>query len=192
MKKNLLRTLYLEKRLALTPTEYLDLSRQIYLQTASFSWSLFKTIHLFLPISKFKEVDTFQIIRFFKSNYPLLRIVVPRSHFEKMEMESIVFDMEQIKNNKYGIPEPVNGITVPTNEIDAVLVPLLAFDQTGKRVGYGKGFYDRFLAQCRPETRKIGLSFFDPIDAIEDANQWDITLDACICPNKIWEFNAEL
>lgn len=73
-------------------------------------------------------------------------------------------------------------------KIDVVFVPLLAFDKTGHRVGYGKGFYDDFLAKCRPQTIKIGLSFFDAEDHIEDIYQGDIPLDYCITPNKIYKF----
>jgi 5-formyltetrahydrofolate cyclo-ligase len=87
-----------------------------------------------------------------------------------------------------GIPEPVQGELIPDEQIDLVFVPLLAFDKKGNRVGYGKGFYDRFLAQCRPNTQKMGLSFFCPIDEISDVDPWDVKLDSCICPDKIWTF----
>jgi len=69
--------------------------------------------------------------------------------------------------------------------IDAVLIPLLAFDNQGFRVGYGGGFYDRFLPACRPEALKVGLSFFDPVDVIEDKDQYDIPMDYCVTPTEI-------
>jgi 5-formyltetrahydrofolate cyclo-ligase len=69
-----------------------------------------------------------------------------------------------------------------------VLIPLLAFDQTGQRVGYGKGYYDRFLANCRPDCIKTGLSFFPAEDKITDTNTFDIAMDFCITPDKIYEF----
>ena len=69
-----------------------------------------------------------------------------------------------------------------------VLVPLLAFDSKGYRVGYGKGFYDRFLKQCRNDCVKIGLSYFEPIDAINDAGEFDVPLDFCITPQKAYVF----
>jgi 5-formyltetrahydrofolate cyclo-ligase len=68
-----------------------------------------------------------------------------------------------------------------------VLVPLLAFDRQGFRVGYGKGFYDRFLQNL--STLKIGLSFFDADEDIDDVHAYDIQLDQCITPNKIVTFN---
>jgi 5-formyltetrahydrofolate cyclo-ligase len=72
--------------------------------------------------------------------------------------------------------------------IDLVFIPLLACDLQGNRVGYGKGFYDRFLSKCRYDVKKIGLSFFDPVDKIEDVNVFDIPLDECITPKKTWVF----
>jgi 5-formyltetrahydrofolate cyclo-ligase len=92
--------------------------------------------------------------------------------------------------NKYDIPEPIHGKIVPALEIDAVFIPLLGFDVNGNRVGYGKGFYDRFLSECRPDVVKIGLSFFDPVEKINDLNKYDIPLDLCITPGKIWDFRS--
>ena len=69
-----------------------------------------------------------------------------------------------------------------------VLVPLLCFDESGHRVGYGKGFYDRFLTKCRPDTQKVGLSYFPPVKEITDADSFDIRLDLCLTPEKVWRF----
>lgn len=72
--------------------------------------------------------------------------------------------------------------------LDAVLVPLIAFDARGFRVGYGKGFYDRFLKTCRADCLKIGLSLFPPVEKIADTADFDVKLDACATPEKIWRF----
>ena len=54
--------------------------------------------------------------------------------------------------------------------------------------GYGKGYYDRFLAECRKETIKVGISFFEPIDKIEDINKNDIAMDFVVTPNQVFSF----
>ena len=69
-----------------------------------------------------------------------------------------------------------------------MLLPLLAFDSKGNRVGYGKGFYDLFLSKCKPDVVKIGLSFFDTEEIIEDVFLEDIRLDYCITPDTIVKF----
>lgn len=94
--------------------------------------------------------------------------------------------------NRHGIEEPNPETSQPIDiqDIDAVLVPLLAFDRQGQRVGYGGGYYDRFLSQCRPDTLKIGLSHFEPIEEIEDVDEWDVKLDLCITPDRLYRWNC--
>jgi 5-formyltetrahydrofolate cyclo-ligase len=89
--------------------------------------------------------------------------------------------------SKFGIPEPQQGIEVLAHSIDVVFVPLLAFDKKGHRIGYGKGFYDRFLKQCAPEAQFVGLSFFAPENKIPSASH-DIALDYCVTPTNIYTF----
>ena len=94
----------------------------------------------------------------------------------------------ELIQNDYGIDEPKEGTEVSEEEIDVILVPLLAFDKRGYRVGFGKGYYDRFLPRCRSNVIKIGLSFFEPIDEINDISGFDIPLNFCITPQKNFEF----
>ena len=69
-----------------------------------------------------------------------------------------------------------------------VIVPLLAYDKEGHRVGYGKGYYDKFLEKCNPHTMTVGLSFFDPVKEITDIEPFDVPLNYCITPKKLWVF----
>ena len=85
-----------------------------------------------------------------------------------------------------GHPEPTDNLFVSPQQIDLVLIPLLVFDQRGYRVGYGKGFYDRFLAQCRPDAQKIGLSLEPPVTVIDDVDDYDVALDGCVMPDGVW------
>ncbi|HMT07236.1 MAG TPA: 5-formyltetrahydrofolate cyclo-ligase, partial [Pyrinomonadaceae bacterium] len=95
----------------------------------------------------------------------------------------------EFTESSFGIREPQTGNVVPLADIDCVLVPLLAFDMFGERVGYGGGFYDRFLSECRPDCLKTGLSLFPPVDLISDTNENDIKLDMVITPDAVFEFN---
>lgn len=143
--------------------------------------------HIFLPIAEQKEVDTEFILHLLSGKDK--EIIISKSNFETKEMiHYLLTDNTKIKKNKYNIPEPVDGIEVATYKIDVVFVPLLAFDKTGNRVGYGKGFYDKFLAECKQETIKIGLSFFAPEHSIQDVFENDIKLDYCITPNEVYKF----
>jgi 5-formyltetrahydrofolate cyclo-ligase len=143
--------------------------------------------HIFLPIVEQKEVNTEFILHLLSGKDK--EIIISKSDFETREMTHFLLtDNTKIKKNEYNIPEPVDGLEVPTKKIDVVFVPLLAFDKTGHRAGYGKGFYDKFLTECKPETIKIGLSFFETEEKIEDIFEDDVKLDYCVTPNGVYQF----
>lgn len=143
--------------------------------------------HIFLPIVEHKEVNTEFILHLLSGKDK--EIVISKSNFETREMTHFLLtDNTKIKKNEYNIPEPVDGIEVPTKKIDVVFIPLLAFDKTGHRAGYGKGFYDKFLSECKPETIKIGLSFFEAEEQIQDVFENDVKLDYCVTPNETYLF----
>lgn len=143
--------------------------------------------HVFLPIVEHKEVNTEFILHLLSGKDK--EIVISKSNFETREMTHFLLtDNTKIKKNEYNIPEPVDGIEVPTKKIDVVFIPLLAFDKTGHRAGYGKGFYDKFLSECKPETIKIGLSFFEAEKQIQDVFENDVKLDYCVTPNETYLF----
>jgi 5-formyltetrahydrofolate cyclo-ligase len=143
--------------------------------------------HVFLPIVEKKEVDTEFILHLLAGKDK--DIVVSKSDFETTQMSHFLLtDSTTFQKNQYGISEPVAGLEVPVAKIDVVFVPLLAFDKLGNRVGYGKGFYDKFLMECNPETIKIGLSFFEAEDLIDDVWENDTKLDYCITPKTIYKF----
>lgn len=144
--------------------------------------------HLFLTIVEFKEVETEFMLQILAGKDK--EIVISKSDFKTNEMTHyLLTDNTKIKKNEYNIPEPINGLEVPVNKIEVVFVPLLAFDLNGNRVGYGKGFYDKFLSKCNPDTIIIGLSFFEAELQIEDIFENDIRLNYCVTPEKIYEFN---
>jgi 5-formyltetrahydrofolate cyclo-ligase len=143
--------------------------------------------HIFLPITEHQEVNTEFILHLLSGKDK--EIIISKSDFETRKMTHFLLtDNTKIKKNEYNIPEPVDGIEVPSHKIEVVFVPLLAFDKKGHRVGYGKGFYDKFLSECKPETIKIGLSFFDSEELITDVFEGDIQLDFCVTPNSIYSF----
>ena len=143
--------------------------------------------HIFLPITEQKEVNTEFILHLLSGKDK--EIIVSKADFETRKMTHFLLtDNTTIRKNKYNIPQPVDGIEVPSIKIDVVFVPLLAFDTKGHRVGYGKGFYDKFLSECKPNVLKIGLSFFAPEELIADIFEGDVQLDYCVTPHSIFKF----
>lgn len=187
MFKKELRKKYKELRNELTSEKVEELSLAIANQLLSLDiWD--KTYyHLFLTIAEQKEINTEFLLHILSGKDK--EIVVSKSDFATLGMTHyLLTDNTKFRKNTYNIPEPVDGLEVPVSKMDVVFVPLLAFDVKGNRVGYGKGFYDKFLSECKPETIKIGLSFFDAEEIIEDASEKDIQLDYCITPNRIYKF----
>jgi 5-formyltetrahydrofolate cyclo-ligase len=143
--------------------------------------------HLFLSIEEQKEVQTEYILHILHAKDK--EVVISKSNFNTYEMTHFLLtDNTKIKKNRYNIPEPIDGIEVPSTKLNVVFIPLLAFDNRGNRVGYGKGFYDRMLKKCTPNTIKIGLSFFETSENIDDISDNDIKLDYCITPEKVYTF----
>jgi 5-formyltetrahydrofolate cyclo-ligase len=101
-----------------------------------------------------------------------------------------IYNEDTVLNlNEFDIPEPTNGKKIPSEAFDYVFVPLLAVDKKGYRVGYGKGFYDRFLKTCKPSCKFIGLHLFDLEDEIEDREKTDIALHILVTPKEIVYFH---
>jgi 5-formyltetrahydrofolate cyclo-ligase len=187
MNKKKLRQKYKELRQQFSQEEIEDKSLAIANQLLKMDiWD--KTYcHIFLPIEEQKEINTEYILQILAGKDK--EVVVSKSDFKTTTMTHFLLtDNTKIKKNEYNIPEPVTGLNVPTEMIDVVFVPLLAYDKQGNRVGYGKGFYDKFLSECNPNVIKIGLSFFEPEEKIEDLFENDIQLNFCVLPSFFLHF----
>lgn len=187
MTKTELRHLYKQKRKELSSEAIengsLDISNQL-LQLPIWDASFY---HIFLSITEHKEINTDYILNILSGKDK--NIIISKSDFESVSMTHyLLMDNTAIKKNKWNIPEPVDGIEINVDKIEVVFVPLLAFDQQGHRTGYGKGFYDKFLSECKPETLKIGLSLFEAEEKIEGIFESDVALDHCVTPNKVYTF----
>ncbi|MEM6515599.1 MAG: 5-formyltetrahydrofolate cyclo-ligase [Bacteroidota bacterium] len=191
MTKSQIRKAYRLLRKQLSAEDVEDLSLKIANQLLSMPiWD--KTFyHIFLSIVKFNEVNTDYILNILSGKDK--NIVLSKSDFELGKMTNyLLTDSTKIIINEYDIPEPVDGIEIQTSKIDVVFVPLLAFDKKGNRIGYGKGFYDRFLSECNPDILKIGLSFFKAEKEITGLKDFDIGLDYCVTPDEIYSFSSRL
>lgn len=192
MNKSSLRTEYLEKRSSLGFWEIEEKNNGILENTKLFvEENNFIFIHIFLPQQGSNEINTWKLIHFFRSTHPYLKIVVPRVIPGTKHMEHYLFTSEtKLIDNRWKIPEPdpATSKIIDPQQLDVVFIPLLSFDKKGYRVGYGGGFYDRFLPKCKPDILKVGLSFFDPVNKITDTDPYDIPLNACIMSSGIVKF----
>ncbi len=190
MTKKELRKLYRDKRNALPEKERLRMDDLLLIQFQQVEIRFDVNILLsYWPLKQQAEVNTHLMTDYLQFRMPGLQIAYPVAEFTDNSMKLLlVNDDTDFRINEYGIAEPVNGIDIDPTMVDMVIVPLLAFDTNGYRVGYGKGFYDRLLERCRPDIIKIGFSFFEPVGAIADIDRFDVPLSIGITPNKIYEF----
>ena len=191
MKKQYIRELYKEKRAALSPELKTKLDDLLLIQFQSLRIDIPSLVMTYSPIKFQNEFDPQMITDYcyFKNPGQQLFYPVVLDGTKRSQIKSVVVHDETIfKTNGYGIEEPIDGIDMIPTEIDLVIVPLIAFDKMGNRVGYGKGYYDRFLKRCRKDCMKIGFSYFEPVEEIEDVNKLDVKLDIAITPDNLYQF----
>lgn len=183
-----LRAFYKQKREQLSDKEWARINRSVLQLVRGLKILQNKQVfHCFLSIEKSKEVDTRPIIEWLWGDKR--RVICSITNTVENSLRHVeIYPDTRLEVSSWGIPEPVNGIPVEIDQIEVVFVPLLVADKFGHRIGYGKGFYDRFLAGLGSNAIKIGLSSFAPISKIEDIESYDIPLDYLIYPNGIMKF----
>ena len=189
MNKEQLRKFFSEKRNALLPVEQAKLDDLLLIQFQKAALPFIAQLLSFWPIDENKEPNAHLITDYLEFNYPGLKTAYPRIDIFMDEIMAISTDAEtSFLKNEFNIYEPEEGNWIDPVEINLVLVPLLAFDKKGYRVGYGKGYYDKFLAGCSKNCIKAGFSYFDPVDEIPDKADFDVPLNLCITPQTVYVF----
>lgn len=189
MTKAELRSIYSQKRRSLTVEQQNKMDDLLLIQFQRIRLPFITTVHSYLNSKTHLEIDTTNILRYLQFINPDLIVAVPKIYKSTEHLRHVAITENSVfATNKYGIDEPVEGPIIDSLDIDLVLTPLLAFDTEGFRVGYGKGFYDRFLAACRSDVVKVGLSYFEAEDKISNINEHDIPLDFCVTPEKLYKF----
>lgn len=187
MLKSELRKIYLEKRKELSEKEVDFFSQKIIEKfILQFNPIENQSIHCFLPIEKFNEINTNYLIQYcWEQN---IKIFIPKIIGDNLI--SIELNQDTIlEKSSWGILEPTENIDSEIQHFDFVITPLLYCDNKGNRVGYGKGFYDRLFSQISPKSKKIGVSYFSPNEVITDIYSGDTALDFLITPNEVLSFS---
>lgn len=189
MLKKEARTLYRSKRMELPEAMRSKADDLMLIQFQTVDLPFIQSVLSYWPIDENHEPNTHLFTGYLRFRNPEVKICYPVSDFNNMTMEAVATDIDTaFEKSHLNIHEPDNGVRVPVAELEMVFVPLLAFDKTGYRVGYGKGFYDRYLSQCGPDCIKIGFCYFDPLESIDDRDEFDVPLDLCITPQTVYGF----
>jgi 5-formyltetrahydrofolate cyclo-ligase len=179
LSKEELRNIFRQKRQMLSEEELTARSQDLcnqFFETIDFS--NITALHCYLPITKRNEPNTWLIINRLFSAFSQIEIVVPWAN-EGQQMESTILKYDaDLKTGKMGIHEPAVKKLVDPHKIDLMVLPLLAVDTNGFRIGYGQGYYDRYLQRCRPDMHKVALSLFEPLPVGSfTPDEWDVPAD---------------
>ncbi|MBN8877267.1 MAG: 5-formyltetrahydrofolate cyclo-ligase [Sphingobacteriales bacterium] len=183
------RKLYRQKRMGLSIQEMTRMDDLLLIQFQSAGIPFLNTLLSYWPIEENNEPDTHLFTEYLKFRNPELKVCYPVSDFSTLAMQAVVTDIDTpFVKTELNIHEPDSKDILLPEHIDLVFVPLLAVDKQGYRVGYGKGFYDKYLASCKPDCIKAGFSYFEPVDKIDDRHEFDIPLDLVITPHSTYVF----
>lgn len=189
MLKREARKIFKEKRCTVSSTDKMKWDDLLLIRFQSLELPFMEYVLSFYPIEGNNEVNTFLITDYLHFKNPNLQICYPKIDLTDGTMQAIKCNADSIfEANAFNVPEPLDTEVVDAANLDLIIIPMLAYDLKGNRVGYGKGFYDRYLKDCRNDCLKLGLSYFDPIDLVEDANEFDVPLDFCITPQRTYVF----
>ena len=183
------RKLFRDKRNALTETEKLKADDLLLIQFQTVDLPFLQAAFSYWPIEENNEPNTHLFTEFLRFRNPEIKLAYPVSDFATRTMTAIAVDIDtDFTKRELDIFEPDEGEPLLPEELDLVMIPLLAFDITGNRVGYGMGFYDKYLAGCREDCIKVGFSYFEPLDIISDCTEFDVPLNLCITPQNVYVF----
>ena len=175
MDKKQLRTQIREQKRAMSEQQIQQASARLgELFAASQAYKNAKTIYGYLPYNQ--EVRTVPMLE--QAIKDGKRVAVPKVYGDDMKFIYIT-DFSQVEKGYAGIPEPVADEPVADDPTALVLMPGLAFDKEGHRIGYGGGFYDRFLA-AEPNHPTLALCYdFQMLPQLE-TEEFDIPVDCVL------------
>ncbi len=183
------RELYRQKRKELSNAERAKADDLMLIQFQTIELPHIHHLLSYWPIEENNEPNTHLFNDYIEFKNPAIKFLYPKTDFEKKQMEAIEVNADTaFQKNGWNIHEPIDGTVTDAMTIDMIFVPLIIFDKHGYRIGYGKGFYDKYLKRCRPDCLKVGFCYFEPIDLIEGTREFDVPLNLCITPNNAYVF----
>lgn len=189
MTKQALRKIYKEKRLNISSKDKLKYDDLMLIQFQQFDFGNAESLLTYWPMAHSNEPNTQLFTAYLRHSIPNLQIAYPVVDAVTETMNAVLINEETVYHTStYGITEPKEGTIIDPVEFDIIFIPQLICDSKGYRVGFGKGYYDKYLPYCREDAVTIGFNYFEPIVNIIDANEFDVPLNYCITPQQIYEF----
>ncbi len=113
-------------------------------------------------------------------------VALPVTDFEKKTVVPILINsLEQLQKTQFGLVEPTSKKPVETTELDLIIVPGVAFDKSGCRIGRGKGFYDELLRKTSTEITLVGLCFEENLEERLPSESHDVKMDLIVTDKQV-------
>ena len=187
MLKKEARKQFLSKRKSLSQNDCIKLDDLLLIQFQKLDWSSSSNIGSFYPLEDQAEPNSLLFTKYLTFLIPGIKLYYPIVNELDYSME-FYEQTATLQTNKWGIQEPLPFNKITPTDLEVIIVPLLGFDLMGQRVGFGKGFYDRYFARCDKKVKRVGVSYFDPLVKIQDTHEFDVPLTHCITPWNCYEF----
>ena len=185
--KKKIRRAILKERQALSLDEVANKSAVICARISAMdAFCRAKTVMLFLPFRN--EVDTRPLIEALWAAGK--RVLVPLCQPDVTLIPCRIGQLADLQPGTWGIlePKPECRLPVPAEEIDLVVVPGVAFDSQGNRLGYGGGYYDRFLPRLKPGTPKVAIAFDMQMVPKLESDAYDQAMDLVVTEAGVYSF----
>ncbi len=184
MEKSTLRPMLKDRRAALSREEHAEKSRVI----AAFAQDVLARYQTILAYgSKGTEVETLSLIAELLGLGKTVAVPIIEKETRTLRLSRLE-SLADLEVSTFDVPEPVSHERpFAAAEVEVVLLPLLGFDGSGNRVGYGAGYYDRFLA-ANPHILKFGIAFACQEVSEVSVNEFDVRLDMVITEHGVRRF----
>ncbi|MDZ7773333.1 MAG: 5-formyltetrahydrofolate cyclo-ligase [Balneolaceae bacterium] len=183
VQKERVRTSLLDRRRRITKARYRaksEIIRERLTDMPEFQDA--RTVHCYVSMNDRGEPDTHPLLR--EMLDAGRRVVVPVTDFDSGTLRHVeLTSLEELRPNKWGVEEPEEGEEVPLPELDFIVVPMVGGDRQCNRLGYGKGFYDRFLE--RTDCFRVGLLFEECYVNELPADPFDVPMDAIVTDRQL-------
>lgn len=178
MDKKQLRKDMIQKRLSLSDERFSSLNKKIQEKLETLD-TFRKAKKIAIYVSYRHEADTRDLM---EKHFQDKVLAVPRIENKEMNFY-VIHSFDELKKGYFGVDEPVTDILMKPGDIDLIIVPLLLFDRKRNRVGYGAGFYDRYMKDLK--IPKIGIAYSFQEVADTQGHALDIPLDLIITDKEI-------
>ncbi len=191
--KDVIRRKLMQQRQSLQAAYVNDASQKIVNHLINLvPWNKVRCLHTYAPIESKKEVDTWPLLRYVWEHQPHVTALAPT--IVKQQMINVAVDTKtKWHKNKLGVPEPTNApVSVLFHQFDIIIVPAVGFDKNGYRLGYGQGYYDKFLTN-QPHATTIGLAYANSeVKLGLPVEPHDVRLDCVVTEDGVLEFRTKI